>query len=307
VFCYILCRSPLQLMLVRAAHGISGGLTGPATMSFVAGQAAEAERGKAMGLYGMAMAVAALMGYGLSGVLASRWGYKSVFCFSSATLLVGVLLVFAMPKMEVRPGDRASLGQRAKEIWELLQRRGLLAAYCSIWALYFTFGAVTTLLPPYVKDLGLGTFHVAVLLVAFVIVFMALQLPGGLLADRVGRRMPVTSGLFLCGLSLMVLPVFDTFAVLLLIMAAYGAAYGLLFPSVSALVVDHSIPQERGKTTGIFHALLTVGVAAGALVMGWVAEQVGPGPGLALSSTAAVIALVVVQVTLRGRNSILLR
>lgn len=303
VFCYTLCRSPLHLALVRASHGISGGLTGPATMAFVAGQAPEAERGRAMGLYGMAMAMAALIGYGLSGVLASRLGYKSVFYFSSVMLLVGVLLTFAMPRAEVKPMRGASLIQRAKEIWGLLRRRGLLAAYCSIWALYFTFGAVTTLLPPYLSGLGMGASHVAILLVAFVIVFAALQLPGGVLSDRVGRRMPATSGLGLCVLSLVALPVFDTFAVLVLVMAAYGAAYGLLFPSVSALVADHSAPEERGMATGLFHALLTAGVAFGAPTMGWVAQHAGARFGLALSSIAAITALVAVQGDLRRRSA----
>lgn len=76
-------------------------------------------------------------------------------------------------------------------------------------------------------------------------------------------------------------------------MALYGTAYGILFPSISALIADHTIPEERGLATGIFHALLTTGVAVGAPVIGWVGEAIGVKLGLALTSSIMVIALVI--------------
>ena len=82
-------------------------------------------------------------------------------------------------------------------------------------------------------------------------------------------------------------------------MALYGMAYGLLFPSVSALIADHTTPAERGLATGLFHALLTAGVAVGAPIMGWIGEIMGVGPGLALSASILVLALVATLRTLK--------
>ncbi len=64
-------------------------------------------------------------------------------------------------------------------------------------------------------------------------------------------------------------------------MALYGTAYGMLFPSISALVADHTILEERGMATGMFHALLTAGVAVGAPIMGWIGEIMRAELGLA--------------------------
>jgi MFS family permease len=83
----------------------------------------------------------------------------------------------------------------------------------------------------------------------------------------------------------------EGFPLLAAIMALYGLAYGLIFPSISALVADHSHPEERGVATGIFHALLTAGVAIGAPVMGGVAELLGVRVGLMLSPVIMVVAL----------------
>ena len=75
--------------------------------------------------------------------------------------------------------------------------------------------------------------------------------------------------------------------------ASVGIAYGTLFPSISALVADQTLPEERGMATGIFHALLTAGVAIGAPIMGWVGGITGVELGLALSASILVLALAV--------------
>jgi MFS family permease len=82
-------------------------------------------------------------------------------------------------------------------------------------------------------------------------------------------------------------------------MALYGMAYGLLFPSISALIADHTIPEERGMATGLFHALLTAGIAIGAPIMGWIGEIMGVELGLALSAIILVLALVATLRALR--------
>lgn len=303
MFCYAACRLPFHLALVRLFHGVSGGLAGPATMSVTAEHAAEARKGMAMGFYGMALGAATLVGYGLSGAMADRFGYNFIFYFGAAALLLGVLLAVMMPKAKAPAATvKTPLNQDLKNMWGLLRRRGLVTSYCSIFAQYFAFGGVVTLLPLYVKGLGMEAFHVAMLLVIFVVMFIILQFPGGTLADRIGRRMPATCGLCLIIVALVAMPNLGTFTLLTLIMALYGAAYALLFPSISALLVDHTAPEERGRATGIFHALLTAGVAVGAPVMGGVAQLAGIELGLALSSLAAAVALVIVWVDLGKRT-----
>jgi Arabinose efflux permease len=283
---------------------MAGGIAGPATMSVFAKDATEGRRGGIMGLYGMSLAIATLVGYGLSGVLASHLGYKSVFYFGAALLLVGMLLAFAMPKGKVIGNSEMEISAREqlKKISELLRRRGLIASYCSIFALYFAFGGVVTLLPLYVKGLGMEAFHVGMLLTTFVAVFILLQFPSGVISDRVGRWIPTATGLSFCIISLAMLPKFGTFTTLAIIMALYGVGYALVFPSISALVADYTVSEERGLATGIFHALLTAGVAIGAPVMGWVAELMGTELGLALSSGVVAIVLILI-IMIFGRRS----
>jgi len=244
MFFYSLCRSPIHLALVRAFHGISGGLVGPATMSITAEYSDRTQRGRAMGIYGMSLATATLVGYGLSGVIASRLGYRALFLIGAGLLAIGAILSLLLPghKKTGSMTVRTSFSEDFGKARGLLRRKGLIVAYPSIFAQYFAFGGVV---------------------------------------------------------SLVLLPSVATFPLLAAVMALYGTAYGVLFPSISALVADYSSPEERGMATGIFHAFLTAGVAIGAPVIGWVGGVVGVESGIMLSSGIMVLALVIALSTLR--------
>jgi len=298
---YVLCRSPLHLALVRVFHGITGAVAGPATMSAIAGFSSREREGRTMGIYGMSIAAANLLGFGLNGVIVSSLGFQWLFLSGAAVLAVGAGLGYLLPAEIKRPVPLADSqhGSSYQNIKGLFRRRGLLVAYAAIFAQYFSFGGVVTLLPGHLGDLGLEAFHMGMLLATFSVVFILVQLPGGALSDRLGRQFPILAGLGLGAASLLLLPVQTMFSIMAIIMALYGAAYGLLFPSVSALVADHSGLEERGMATGIFHAMLTAGVAIGAPVMGWAAEAVGVRTGLLLNPVITVVALGLALVLLR--------
>ena len=298
MFLYSVCRLPIHLALVRALHGTTGGLVGPATMSITADYSRRAQKGRAMGFYGMSIAAATLVGYGLSGVIVSRLGYKALFLFGTIMLMIGAGLGWLLPGGKGNiPPETPPAGP--KKTSDLLRRRGLIVAYSSIFAQYFTFGGVVTLLPLYIRSLGMEVFHAGMLLATFALMFIILQFPGGALSDKVGRRIPIAIALSLGILSLVVLPSLATFPLLAVAMALYGTAYGILFPSISALIADHTTPEERGMATGIFHALLTAGVAVGAPIMGWAGGVAGIEVGLVLSPAVMVLALVIALTAFR--------
>jgi len=296
MFLYSVCRLPVHLALVRVLHGVTGATIGPATMSIMAGYSKVKRRGRTMGLYGISMGIATLVGFGLSGILASWLGYKSVFMSGAALLAIGAVLSLFLPggRSQGNGDVKTSAVKGLEKAKDLFRRKGLVIAYCSIFAQFFTFGSVVTLLPLYVKILGMGASHVGVSLVAFAVMFIILQFPSGAISDKAGRLMPIVAGLSLGMISMVLLPLAKTFLLLVTVMALYGVAFGILFPSVSALVTDHTSPEERGLATGIFHALLTAGVATGAPIMGWVGGMVGVELGLKFSSGIMALALIVV-------------
>jgi len=298
MFAYAFCRLPWHLALLRAFHGSSGGLVGPATMAVSVRHASALRRGRAMGFYGMAIATATLLGYGGGGIIASRLGYEFVFYIGGALVVVAMGLAGLMPR-EVGAGvDRALSPDTLKKVTELLMNKNLRLSYWAVFAQYFAFGGIVALLPLHMATLGLGAFHVGMLLATFSLIFILLQIPGGYLSDNIGRLRPATFGLLLAVVSVVSLPVAGTFALMVVIMALYGMGYGLLFPAISALLADFTTAEEYGRATGIFHALITVGVAVGAPLLGWLASFLGTEVALSLSGTALFIALAMAALAL---------
>ncbi len=298
MFAYALCRLPWHLALVRAFHGSSGGLVGPATMSVVAKHTSSPRRGRAMGFYGMAIGTATLLGYGGGGIIASRLGYEFVFYIGGLLLLVATLLAGLMPRETGASSDRISWSDSFKKVIELLTNRKLRLSYWAIFAQYFAFGGIVVLLPLYMTTLGMTAFHVGMLLAMFSLMFVLVQIPGGCLSDNIGRLRPAIIGLTLAVISVVTLPMVATFSLMVVIMALYGIGYGLLFPSISALIADFTTADEYGRATGIFHALITVGVSVGAPLMGWLAGFLGIRMSLSLSGAALLIALAMAALTL---------
>jgi len=301
MFLYSVCRVPVHLMLVRIFHGITGGIVGPSTMSAASHLGGESRQGRTMAFYGMSLAAATLVGYGLSGTLASRIGYDVVFFIGSGLLVLGALLSIWLPDRRYQPP--ANHAEPAGEGWSiigtLVKKKGLVSPYCTVFAQYFTFGSVVTLLPLYVKNHGMDSFHVGMLLASFAVMFIIVQLPVSRLSDRFGRLWLSIVGLVLGIISLVAVPSATDFGWLLVLMLVYGAAFGAIFPSISAMVAENTTPVERGTATGIFHALLTAGVAVGALAAGYAGDALGVKYGLILCPAFMVIALVVALVIKR--------
>jgi len=231
--------------------------------------------------------------------VAARAGYRAVFWLGGALLAAGAALGFSLPGGREQPSGKTSAGgwRRAAA---LLKRPGLVGPYAAIFAQYFSFGGVVTLLPIYIRGLGMEAFQVGMLLAAFAVMFIVLQLPSGHFCDRLGRSWLTVTGLVLGIAALVVLPVMKTLPWLFMAMGLYGAAYGMIFPAVSAQVADRTAPGERGLATGVFHGLLTAGVAVGAPVMGWAGGVVGVEEGLRLTAAVMALALVAALVFRKG-------
>ncbi len=298
---YAFTRNPFHLALVRALHGATGALVAPSSMSIMAYHSTARNRARAMSFYGIALASAALIGYPISGLIASRIGFNALFFFGASMVGIGMLLGLMLPRESGHPRRTQAGGAGLAEVRNLLARKGLLVSYAAIFTQYFTFGSVVTLLPMHVAQLGMGALEIGMLLGAFSAVFVVTQFLGGAISDRAGRLPTVVGGLLCVILGLTVLPWLSGLVPLAAAMALYGVGYGLMFPSISALITDNTIIEERGLATGLFHALLTAGVAIGAPLMGWVGGLVGTGTGLLITPVPMVFALVIALMFLRHR------
>ncbi|HWM52349.1 MAG TPA: MFS transporter, partial [Thermoplasmata archaeon] len=277
LFLYSLATTPLTLALVRVSHGIGSGLAGPSSMALMADTSTPERKGRAMALYGMSLALAVVIGFGIAGPIVARFGYSVLFYVLSAGLLAG--FVITIPISE--PPKTAPTAMPWHRLGSYAGRPSPAAGYAAIFSLYFILGAFVALVPLHLQqELGYGALAVGLSFTAFAILSLLLHYPAGILADRYGPATPATIGLVAVAIAMACIPLIRDLPALLVLMALFGVGHGFVFPSASALVSRGADPQQHGLVTGLFYALLVAGVAVGAPIMAAVASLSSSGAGI---------------------------
>ncbi len=128
-------------------------------------------------------------------------------------------------------------------------------------------------LPSAQRALGFTTVDRQWVVTAYTLAFGSLLLPGGRLADLVGRKVTFLAGLAGFAAVSAVGGASVNFAMLVTARACQGAFAALLVPSaLSLLTTTFTGPRDRGKAFGVFGAIAGAGGAVGLLIGGALTE-----------------------------------
>ncbi|MFN3750367.1 MAG: MFS transporter [Thiobacillus sp.] len=97
----------------------------------------------------------------------------------------------------------------------------------------------------------------------------------GHLSDRIGRKIPIVAGMWLCGAGVALVLVGKGEAWWSFAAAVMGFGMALLYPTLSAAVSDIAHPNWRGSAIGIYRFWRDTGYGIGALLLGAVAALAG--------------------------------
>jgi MFS family permease len=286
---YAFATDPLLLGLVRVSHGLGGGLVGPSSMSLIADGSPAERKGRAMALYGMSLALAVVIGFGIAGPIVQRLGFIDLFYLLSVSLVVGAAISFTIREpARSRLTTRLDLGR----LLARLRRREVVAGYAGIFGLYFALGAFVALVPLFLQaTLGYGALEIGMSFFAFAVLSLLLHYPAGILADRFGLAVPAFFGLLAVAVAMAFIPLARDLLSLLILMALFGVGHGFVFPSTSALVTRGADAETTGVVTGLFYAVLVTGVAIGAPLMAAVAYPANYGLGIWASAWVPILTI----------------
>src|SRR5438093_346730 len=103
LFLYSVATTPLLLALVRISHGIGSGLVGPSSMALMADTSTPERKGRSMALYGISLALAVVIGFGIAGPVVARLGYPTLFYILSVGLVAVALAMASIPLVRDLP------------------------------------------------------------------------------------------------------------------------------------------------------------------------------------------------------------
>jgi MFS family permease len=134
------------------------------------------------------------------------------------------------------------------------------------------FGSVLYFISVYLKSKGLDVFY---FFVTYTITVAALRILGGRISDVFGRKGVASPSLFLFSLAIASVTLINSVYMIVLVSVLFSIGYGMLYPTLSALVVDKSWPDERGKAMGAYNASFSIGVNFPTFAFGIIAKNRG--------------------------------
>jgi len=292
-FLYLLPLGVPGLIGVRLVLGAGEGTVFTAGSAWIVDIAPPDRRGRVIGLYGLAVWAGLSLGPLIGELLLHASGYTLVWVFAGVSPLVGALIASRLPDpFHARPGEDEHHPLIAREA----VRPGTALALGSLG-----YATVASFVVLHLEARGVG--HGAVVFGVFATMVVLTRLVGGDLPDRIGPARVAIAAAIAEAAGLVAIGAAHSLGLAIVGAMAMGAAFSLLYPSLSLIVVDRVPETRRGAALGTFTAFFDAGIGIGAPLAG-VAAALSGYEGAFLFAAAVALAssaTTAVAISTRGR------
>jgi len=296
-FMYLLPLGVPGLIAARLVLGAGEGAVFTASSAWVVDLAPPNRRGRVIGLYGLSVWAGLSIGPLFGELILNASSYTVVWLFAGIVPLLGALLATRLPD-PFHPAPNLEEEHHALIEREAI-RPGLALALASIG--YATVAAFVVL---HLDARGVG--HGATVFGAFATMVVLTRLIGGDLPDRVGPARVAAVAAVVEAIGLITIGVAQSLPVALAGALAMGAAFSLLYPSLSLIVVSRVSETRRGAALGTFTAFFDAGVGLGAPLAGLAAAIVSYEGAFLLSAAIALVSAATIAFVIAPRGRALL-
>jgi len=279
-------RLDFRFFLLRLVQGVGFSAFYISNLTIVADMVPESRRGEAVGLFGISGLITIALSPALGEQFIQVSGFPPFFLAAAAAAAAALFVSLALhdPKGAAKTSVELSLSS-------LIPSMRIMPPIVLSFVFGVASGTVFVFLPTHAMQVGLsriGAFYMAYSTAA-----IGIRLTCGRLSDRWGRLHVILPALLLLALGSLGLVWLATPVGLLVVGALTGMAHGLLFPALSAYVIDLSGSEERAQALGAFSTAILLGSGLASFVFGVMAERLGY-PSIFLAAAGIAIAAFVV-------------
>ncbi len=265
----------IWLIVGRIVEGLGSALYVTAATTWVAQVSAGEYRGRYMSLYSGLLFAGTAFGPSIGGLSAIHFGLRSPFFVYAGFAFLG--LIATLPLKEQRGSKETARPEiRLKDIPAVLSNVPFLLVNLSVMALFFLRSGVRSTLVPLFSSLNLGLAEdkIGIILTVAAVLTSLLTFPSGWFSDKVGRKIPIMSCLFLSAAVVLFIPLQKSLGGLIGVMALYGIATGLQ-GSIAAWPADNAPEGKLGTAMGVYRVIADAGLVMGPIVVAYIAGSAG--------------------------------
>ncbi|HEV2907483.1 MAG TPA: MFS transporter [Actinomycetota bacterium] len=262
---YLLAKSIVVMMLMRALTGAGEALFFVGAASAISDLAPDERRGEALSFFSLALYAGIGVGPIIGEAAIDGTDFSLVWLAAAGIGLLAVLLAFPVP--DTRPAWSAPMGPA-----RLVHRAAVLPGTVLLTVLVGMSGFFA-FVPIYVTEIGLRGSRIVFL--TFSVVVILIRSFGAKIPDRMGSYRSSQAALALSAIGLLVVGAWGNAVGLLVGTVVFGVGVALATPALMSLAIGSAPPSERGWVIGTFTAFIDLGFGLGPIVLGAVAAVLG--------------------------------
>lgn len=289
-FMYLLPLGVPGLIAARLVLGAGEGAVFTAGSAWIVDLAPVERRGRVIGLYGLSVWSGLSIGPLIGELILHASSYTLVWLFAGIAPLIGALVATRLPD-PFHPVASNVEGEHHALIEREAVRPGVALALGSIG-----YAAVAAFVVLHLDARGVG--HGATVFGAFATMVVLTRLIGGDLPDRVGPVRVAIAAAVVEAIGLTTIGLAHSLPVALVGALAMGAAFSLLYPSLSLIVVNRVPETRRGAALGTFTAFFDAGVGFGAPLAGVAAALTSYEGAFILSAAIALVSAATIAIAI---------
>lgn len=158
---------------------------------------------------------------------------------------------------------------------ERAQRGTIVLAYGLVFIAFTDNFSMLPTIGPYTQHLGGGALAMGIVVAAYSVTNLLLNVVGGIMLDRSGRRRLLLAGLVMAAVSMGLYAMATNVPSLLLARLIHGAAGGVLVPAVFTTIADLAPTRSSGQAMGRAGALIGSAAVVAPALAGIVRQVAG--------------------------------
>jgi DHA1 family multidrug resistance protein-like MFS transporter len=306
-------RSFVQLLVLRSSGGVGSAMFSISAQALLLGSVPAAQRGRASGLFSGGFLLGGISGPAVGGLVAA-WSLRAPFFIYGGLLVVPAIIAAAvlhhpsrlpalpvdstlpvnpaLPGAPVLPGQ-AEVRSLAALAGALRSRAYRAAASANLADGFAALGVRGAIVPLFVRDvLHRSAVWTGIGFLVFAALNGAALLPGGRLADTLGRRPVIVAGCAISAAGMVLLAFLPGLWAYLSALAVAGLGSGLLDVAPAAMIGDLLQGSRDGTLVAFYQMAGDAGSVVGPVAAGFLVDTASYAAAFTLAAAVLGVAAV---------------
>jgi len=259
--------------------GFNQGLCWSMTQTAKLDLAQPTERGLTIGLNEFSGYLGVALGGLITAYTVDFWGLRdSLLYFGNCVIIIALVVTISsiketLPWLPLQHSGAATSHYSTSQVFGLMagKDRNLTAIVQAGSVEKFVDALVWIIWPLYLYQASNSLKTTGLIISLYGITWGVSQLLTGHWSDKLGRKLMNVGGMLICGAGVLLMPLYDSELWWAVTAVTTGFGMALLYPNLTAAIVDSADPSWRASAIGIYRFWRDFGYAIGALGIGLVA------------------------------------